>query len=177
MRCRTLSRALVSALALAVSLAGAARAADRLGSLPVDPAQISVSGISSGAFMANQLHVAHSASLMGAGLVAGGLYGCAVFDATEVGVQPMTSLALGPCMTAPSLLQPAATYADRMRQFAALGWIVNGGVKPGQRGGVKPGQCWCSGVGPGQAPIGAWPGLWPLRREASTRAGSRRCPG
>ena len=123
MRCRTLSRALVSALALAVFLAGAARAADRLGSLPIDPAQISVSGISSGAFMANQLHVAHSASLMGAGLVAGGLYGCAVFDATEVGVQPMTSLALGPCMTAPSLLQPAATYAERMRQFAALGWI------------------------------------------------------
>ena len=123
MRCRTLSRALVPALALAVFLAGAARAADRLGSLPIDPAQISVSGISSGAFMANQLHVAHSASLMGAGLVAGGLYGCAVFDATEVGVQPMTSLALGPCMTAPSLLQPAATYAERMRQFAALGWI------------------------------------------------------
>ena len=123
MRCRTLSRALVPALALAVSLAGAARAADRLGSLPIDPAQISVSGISSGAFMANQLHVAHSASLMGAGLVAGGLYGCAVFDATEVGVQPMTSLALGPCMTAPSLLQPAATYADRIAQFAALGWI------------------------------------------------------
>ena len=63
MRCRTLSRALVPALALAVFLAGAARAADRLGSLPIDPAQISVSGISSGAFMANQLHVAHSASL------------------------------------------------------------------------------------------------------------------
>ena len=108
MRRRTLSRALLPALALGrSSLAGAARAADRLGSLPIDPAQISVSGISSGAFMANQLHVAHSASLMGAGLVAGGLYGCAVFDATEAGVQPMASLALGPCMTAPSLLQPA----------------------------------------------------------------------
>jgi poly(3-hydroxybutyrate) depolymerase len=123
MRCRTLSRALVPALALAVFLAGAARAADRLGSLPIDPAQISVSGISSGAFMANQLHVAHSAQLMGAGLVAGGLYGCAVFDATAAGVQPMTSLALGPCMTAPSLLQPATTYAERIRKFAALGWI------------------------------------------------------
>src|SRR3954454_20750144 len=120
---RTLARVLLPALAIALSLGSTARAADRLGSLPIDPAQISVSGISSGAFMANQLHVAHSASLMGAGLVAGGLYGCAVFDATEVGVQPLVSLALGPCMTAPSLLQPATIYADRMRQFAALGWI------------------------------------------------------
>ena len=119
MRRRTLSLA----LALALSLGGGARAAERLATLPIDRAQISVSGISSGAFMANQLHVAHSAQLMGAELVAGGLYGCAVFDANETGVQPMASLALGPCMTAPSLLQPAATYADRIRKFAALGWI------------------------------------------------------
>ena len=136
MRCRTLSRALVPALVLAVSLAGAARAADRLGSLPIDPAQISVSGISSGAFMANQLHVAHSASLMGAGLVAGGLYGCAVFDATEVGVQPMTSLALGPCMTAPSLLQPAATYAEPHAPIRRAGLD-----RPGRESRPQPALC------------------------------------
>jgi poly(3-hydroxybutyrate) depolymerase len=76
---RTLGRALLPALAIALCLGDTARAADRLGTLPIDPAQISVSGISSGAFMANQLHVAHSAQLMGAGLIAGGLYGCAVF--------------------------------------------------------------------------------------------------
>ncbi|MFC7477543.1 depolymerase [Dankookia sp. GCM10030260] len=117
-------RFLPLALALAVALGGGgARAADRLGTLPIDPGQISVSGISSGAFMANQLHVAHSARLMGAGLVAGGLHGCAVYDATGTGVQPLAALALGPCMTAPSLLQPATTYAGRIRQFAALGWI------------------------------------------------------
>ncbi|HEY0417996.1 MAG TPA: depolymerase, partial [Acetobacteraceae bacterium] len=120
---RTLGRALLPALAIALCLGDTARAADRLGTLPIDPAQISVSGISSGAFMANQLHVAHSAQLMGAGLIAGGLYGCAVFDATAAGVQPLVSLALGPCMTAPSLLQPATTYADRIKRFAALGWI------------------------------------------------------
>jgi len=54
---------------------GGAWAADPLGRLPVDPTQVSVSGISSGAFMANQLHIAHSAGIIGAGMIAGGLYG------------------------------------------------------------------------------------------------------
>jgi poly(3-hydroxybutyrate) depolymerase len=38
---------------------------------------ISVSGISSGAYMAQQFHVAHSQHVMGAGLIAGGPYRCA----------------------------------------------------------------------------------------------------
>src|SRR5512147_824221 len=45
--------------------------------LNIDKAQISVSGISSGGFMAHQFHVAHSSNVMGAGIVAGGLYYCA----------------------------------------------------------------------------------------------------
>lgn len=45
--------------------------------LVLDAGQISVSGISSGAYMAQQMHVAHSRHVMGAGLVAGGPYGCA----------------------------------------------------------------------------------------------------
>lgn len=43
----------------------------------IDPDQISVSGISSGAFMAHQFHVIHSANIMGMGAVAGGPYYCA----------------------------------------------------------------------------------------------------
>ena len=43
----------------------------------VDADRISVSGISSGGFMAHQFHVAHSAHVMGAGIVAGGPYYCA----------------------------------------------------------------------------------------------------
>ena len=39
---------------------------------------ISTSGISSGAFMATQMHVAYSASIKGAGVVAGGPYHCAL---------------------------------------------------------------------------------------------------
>jgi len=68
-------------LALAVSLAALqpvrVNADETLGSYVIDRDAISISGISSGGFMANQLHVAHSATIMGAGIVAGGPYQCA----------------------------------------------------------------------------------------------------
>ena len=57
-------------VAAAAWLGGCASAAEPLGRFPADPAQVSVSGISSGAFMANQLHIAHSAGIMGAGIIA-----------------------------------------------------------------------------------------------------------
>mgnify|MGYP001820002402 FL=1 len=43
----------------------------------LDAERISVSGISAGAYMAGQMHVAMSATVRGAGLIAGGPYGCA----------------------------------------------------------------------------------------------------
>lgn len=52
-------------------------AADKLGSYGIDKNSISVSGISSGGFMAQQFHVAHSKSIIGAGVIAGGPYFCA----------------------------------------------------------------------------------------------------
>lgn len=45
--------------------------------LNIDPKQTSVSGVSSGAFMAVQLQVIYSQSIMGAGVIAGGPYRCA----------------------------------------------------------------------------------------------------
>ncbi|XP_071479622.1 poly(3-hydroxybutyrate) depolymerase-like [Diadema antillarum] len=42
-----------------------------------DPDQVSVSGLSAGGFMAVQVHVAYSASIMGVGVIAGGPYYCA----------------------------------------------------------------------------------------------------
>ncbi|MBL8473878.1 MAG: hypothetical protein KF778_10510 [Rhodocyclaceae bacterium] len=48
-----------------------------LPSFSVDLTQSSVSGLSSGAFMTVQLHLAHSATFVGAGVVAGGPYRCA----------------------------------------------------------------------------------------------------
>src|ERR1700761_1147685 len=58
-------------------LAPAAQAADALPRLHADPARTSVSGLSSGGFMAVQYGVAFSASVQGIGVVAGGPYGCA----------------------------------------------------------------------------------------------------
>ena len=43
----------------------------------LDPSGVTVSGISSGAFFAHQFHVAYSSLVKGAGIVAGGPYGCA----------------------------------------------------------------------------------------------------
>jgi poly(3-hydroxybutyrate) depolymerase len=58
--------------------AGLATAAShRLPALGADPARTSVSGLSSGAFMAFQYGVAFSASTIGMGIVAGGPYNCA----------------------------------------------------------------------------------------------------
>jgi hypothetical protein len=110
-------------VAAAAWLGGYASAAEPLGRLPADPGQVSVSGISSGAFMANQLHIAHSAGIMGAGIIAGGLYGCAVDSVTSDGVFSLTSLAVGPCMSVPTLLKRVAFYAQVVADLAAQGWI------------------------------------------------------
>lgn len=110
-------------LLLAVASPNAALAADPLGRFPINPDQVSVAGISSGAFMANQLHIAHSAGIMGAGIVAGGPYGCAVDRLTDDGVSALASLAVGPCMSVPSLLRPVTSYAGLVSDLAARGWI------------------------------------------------------
>jgi len=73
--------------------------------------------------MANQLHIAHSAAIIGAGMVAGGLYGCAVDSVTGDGVSALASLAVGPCMSAPTLLRPVGFYARLTGDLAAKGWI------------------------------------------------------
>lgn len=65
-------------LALSAALvAPPALAADKLPALGADQAKVSISGLSSGAFMAVQYDVAFSASTVGVGVVAGGPYNCA----------------------------------------------------------------------------------------------------
>jgi poly(3-hydroxybutyrate) depolymerase len=115
------------AMALTLCLAAPPRAAERLGAFPVDRAQVSVAGISSGAFMANQLHVAHSADIMGAAMIAGGLYGCAVQAVEDNGVLSLASQATNDCMQVPFLLNDVAVYKDLVEQFAANGWIDSPG--------------------------------------------------
>ncbi len=57
--------------------APAALAPEVLPKLGTELGATSVSGLSSGAYMAGQLHVAHSKDIVGAGVVAGGPYACA----------------------------------------------------------------------------------------------------
>ncbi len=119
-------RRILAAGALALTLAlgsGLASGAEKLGSYPVDPGKVSISGISSGAFMANQFHIAHSALIMGAAMVAGGLYACAVDGIEGDHLRALDALATGPCMSQPDGLESVGTYKARVEEFARRGWI------------------------------------------------------
>ena len=74
-------RALLTALSLPFVLAACGGSSEPVaGDGPVfdiDPARVSVSGVSAGAYMATQFHVAHSGLVRGSGLIAGGPWGCA----------------------------------------------------------------------------------------------------
>lgn len=74
---RAALRPVVAALLVALAAAGRAAAAPPLPALAIDTTAISVSGVSSGGFMANQLQVAYSATISGVGVIAAGPYGCA----------------------------------------------------------------------------------------------------
>lgn len=104
------------AAALALLMAACAGNAPETGlpALRLDPQRVAVAGLSSGAYMATQVHLAFSQRIDGAALIAGGPYGCAGGD---------LKTALGPCMSA----QPAAPDVDmlaaRAREHAAAGRI------------------------------------------------------
>src|SRR3954452_16646711 len=68
----------VSRLFVVLALAaGRLLAAEPLMKLGADVRAVTVSGVSSGAYMAVQFHVAHSAMVHGAAAIAGGPYYCA----------------------------------------------------------------------------------------------------
>jgi poly(3-hydroxybutyrate) depolymerase len=111
-------RALRAALVVA-ALAGAwppamARAADPLPAFHVDLAQSSVSGLSSGAYMAGQFHVAFSETLIGAAIIAGGPYDCA---------EGQLGVALNRCMQTTGGAPDAAHLLARAEALARQGRI------------------------------------------------------
>jgi poly(3-hydroxybutyrate) depolymerase len=67
---------IAAALAL-IAWSGTGRAQAPLPALGADLGASSVSGLSAGAFMASQFHIAHSRIVVGVGIVAGGPYACA----------------------------------------------------------------------------------------------------
>ncbi len=91
-------------------------AAERLPALGADGAAVTVSGVSSGAYMAVQFQVAHSASVRGVGAIAGGPYGCA---------QGSLWIALTSCMDPGpwSRPPPAQTLVQHARALAQAGAI------------------------------------------------------
>jgi hypothetical protein len=78
-----LSLALLGGLGLLAASLGAARAAEELPRLGVTLPATSVSGLSSGAYMAGQIELAHSKDIVGAGVVAGGPFACAEISLEE----------------------------------------------------------------------------------------------
>jgi acetyl esterase/lipase len=88
--------------------------ADTLPAARIDPRQVTVSGVSAGAFMAVQLHVAHSEKFSGIAAVAGGPYLCAegsLFTATTRCMRTLQSV-------------PVARLVQRTRELAQQGSIA-----------------------------------------------------
>lgn len=100
--------------AIAAFSCGAASAAVNLPSLNIDKTQTTVSGLSSGGFMAAQLHVAYSATFKkGAGIVAGGPFYCAEGSITN---------ATGRCMASPAGI-PTSSLVTTTNNWASQGSI------------------------------------------------------
>ena len=68
---------LVATLSMVLAAPCASRAAEMLPQLGTELSQTSVSGLSSGAYMAGQFEIAHADNVVGVGIVAGGPYACA----------------------------------------------------------------------------------------------------
>jgi poly(3-hydroxybutyrate) depolymerase len=133
------SIALLATLA-SVSVAGFAQGVP----LPAVGANLeatSVSGLSSGAFMASQFHIAHSGTVIGAGIVAGGPYGCAEAAtpswASGLGLNATVFWATGRCMAgsrlglgipATSTLQAKVQALAQARRIDPLSEIARGRV-------------------------------------------------
>lgn len=96
-----------------LALLSAANAQVELQKYNVDPNQISCSGISSGASMATQFHVAYSATIMGAGMIAPSPYYCA---------QGSVLTATGECMQTPATVDISELTAQTER-YDSLGDI------------------------------------------------------
>lgn len=90
-----------------------AEEAPRLG---IDPGRITVSGMSSGAQMAHQLHLAYSDLFSGAALLAGGPFGCATGSVKN---------ALGRCLGKPDTEIPVNELLMHIKQAAGDGRLAS----------------------------------------------------
>lgn len=127
---KRLTLAVFSTLAAILAGCGEQRAAD-LPALEAKRTETSVSGISSGAYMAGQFEMAHGKDVVGAAVIAGGPYGCSESLYADVIPGPGTALlnltkAINGCML--DALQPfgvpnPAQLAQRAERLAEHGRI------------------------------------------------------
>jgi poly(3-hydroxybutyrate) depolymerase len=115
--------------ALLAALAGRAAAGEALPKLGADLAQSSVSGLSSGAYMAGQIQLAHAKHIVGAGIVAGGPYACAesaaarLFPFWPTAVAQNAAKALHQCMRTDWGEPDPSESASRAKALAEAGAI------------------------------------------------------
>lgn len=109
----------------------AAAGAQTLEALAIDPAGITISGVSSGGFMALQFAVAHSSIVRGVGVIAGGPYFCARLDPTRV---------LRDCLSGRPDWRESVSAVDQAAALGAIdapshlerirGWVLAEGADP-----------------------------------------------
>ena len=106
------------AVALAATLLAGCGATEAppLPQMRLDPARVGVAGMSSGAYMAQQVHIAFSDRVGGAALLAGGPYGCAG-NSLEI--------ALSRCIRGEPTLPDNAALAKRALGLAQAGKIAS----------------------------------------------------
>jgi poly(3-hydroxybutyrate) depolymerase len=119
-------------LSLLLLVAGMAHAAPRLAGQDADLSTLTVSGLSSGGYMAVQFHVAHSASVRGAGVLAAGPYYCAGGRLWTAYYNCMTPRAFTP-LPPPTVLHAATAALAKSGRIdpiahlaAARVWIFSG---------------------------------------------------
>lgn len=117
--------ALALHVALAISVAAAAEPLPPLGAKGDD---VTVSGVSSGGYMAVQFHVAYSATVRGAGVIAAGPFFCA---------QGSVTTALVNCMR-PTRLQPVPSTRVLAAEVASL--AATGAIDPPEH--LRRGRAW-----------------------------------
>lgn len=101
--------------ATVISACGGGEAPPPLPRMQLDPARVAVAGISSGASMAQQVHLAFSDRITGAALLAGSPYGCA---------ENSLRTALSRCIEAQSDAPAVTVLAARARMLAEQGKIA-----------------------------------------------------
>jgi poly(3-hydroxybutyrate) depolymerase len=142
-------------LSVLLSTAGLAHGIERLPALGADLPQTTVSGLSSGAYMAVQFHLAHSKVVRGVGVVAGGPWYCAEGNATR---------AVGECMKGAPDVAPLVEAARRAADHGDIDPIAGLGASrvwmfSGYNDGAAEGLLSAAGAG-----VRALPAVRPARR-------------